>query len=98
MQVLGTSTSVSPIGVVATVAALLATAAWGELLLEAEINPDPATTPFTTGGGSCPGSTCSAGESMTWNLPVLAMGESVTVGFNEDATSGTSIPIEVELL
>ncbi len=54
-----------------------------------------------TGGGSCPGS-CSAGEFLVWNLPPLGPGASLTVGFDDFASSfaadGTMIPFQIELL
>ena len=61
-------------------------------------------TPVVTGGGSCPGGSCSAGEYLYWDttdLGSLPPGQTLTVGFNEtiweSAPEGTVIPFEIEL-
>jgi len=60
-------------------------------------------TPFFAGGGACLVGTagCSPGEYAEWDLGVLAAGQSVTVGINENLLNnlpaGTLIPFEIEL-
>jgi len=68
------------------------------LLWPAELN----TTPVTTGGGTCPGATCTTGEVMTWNLGTLSPNSSITVSVNEvvrgNTADGEVIDLEFELL
>jgi uncharacterized repeat protein (TIGR01451 family) len=57
--------------------------------------------PFTTGGGECPGS-CGEGEYLSWDLGTLGPNTSVSVGFNENVinstVNGEFIPLEFDLL
>jgi len=68
------------------------------LLWPEELN----TTPVISGGGTCPGGSCNAGEYLSWDLGVLGPGINTTVSFDEtvrsNMTLGQLIPLKVELI